>query len=440
LDVLGGGFFAGDIGSDAHVILEGNQIKNNKINGVYFVGGGGVALTCNGKLVDNVISHNSCTSTAFEANGGGIKVFTDPELLSRTVLIKRNYITHNFAEGKKVSPHHGAKGGGIVNHWCKVIILDNKILYNRLNAIDSGDAYGAGIHMNDANSGSLISSNTISYNSIAENITSGGGGINLRWCDISLPIINNIISGNSALIGGGIDIYNSNSEIINNTIVKNTASSNGGGLYSTDPTPVVVNTIFWFNVAASDSQIYGSGDVLYSDIQGGWQGEGNIDADPIFIDTLSYDLSDLSPCVGSGIDSIQVGEVWYYSPKTDISGHQRPNPIDLYVDMGAKESDYLNGIDDENLEYFPTSFSLKQNYPNPFNPVTAIGYQLSAISDVELSIYNLLGQKIATLVSEKQKAGYHQIEWDASGFASGIYYYQLLAGDYMEVKKMILLK
>jgi flagellar hook assembly protein FlgD len=54
-----------------------------------------------------------------------------------------------------------------------------------------------------------------------------------------------------------------------------------------------------------------------------------------------------------------------------------------------------------------------QNYPNPFNPKTAIGYQLSAVSTVELSIYNLLGQKVATLVSGKQAAGQHQIEWDA---------------------------
>jgi flagellar hook assembly protein FlgD len=59
---------------------------------------------------------------------------------------------------------------------------------------------------------------------------------------------------------------------------------------------------------------------------------------------------------------------------------------------------------------------------------------------VELSIYNLLGQKVVTLVSEKQRAGYHQVEWDASGFASGIYYYKVEAGEYQDVKKMILLR
>jgi flagellar hook assembly protein FlgD len=59
---------------------------------------------------------------------------------------------------------------------------------------------------------------------------------------------------------------------------------------------------------------------------------------------------------------------------------------------------------------------------------------------VELSVYNLLGQKVATLVSENQNAGYHQVEWDASGFAGGIYYYRIEAGEFQDVKKMILIK
>jgi hypothetical protein len=88
----------------------------------------------------------------------------------------------------------------------------------------------------------------------------------------------------------------------------------------------------------------------------------------------------------------------------------------------------------------PISYSLKQNYPNPFNPVTMINYQLPMINDVELSIYNLLGQKVATLVDERQQAGYHQVEWDASNFSSGIYYYRIEAGEFQDVKKMILIR
>ena len=93
----------------------------------------------------------------------------------------------------------------------------------------------------------------------------------------------------------------------------------------------------------------------------------------------------------------------------------------------------------ENVE-LPKKFSLSQNYPNPFNPSTAIGFQLLAVSDVELSIYNVLGEKIVTLVSEKLKAGYHQVEWDASGFASGVYFYRLQSGSIVKIKRMVLAK
>jgi len=87
-----------------------------------------------------------------------------------------------------------------------------------------------------------------------------------------------------------------------------------------------------------------------------------------------------------------------------------------------------------------TEFALHQNYPNPFNPKTTIAYELAMTNDVELSIYNLTGQKVVSLVSEKQNAGDYRVEWDASGLASGIYYYQLKAGEFQEVKKMVLVK
>ena len=86
------------------------------------------------------------------------------------------------------------------------------------------------------------------------------------------------------------------------------------------------------------------------------------------------------------------------------------------------------------------SFKIFPNYPNPFNPSTMINYQLSMTSDVELSIYNLLGQKVATLVSARQPAGSYKIQWDAAGYASGVYYYQLRAGEFQSVRKMILLR
>ena len=88
----------------------------------------------------------------------------------------------------------------------------------------------------------------------------------------------------------------------------------------------------------------------------------------------------------------------------------------------------------------PDKFILSQNYPNPFNPTTIINYELQITNYVELNIYNTLGQKVATLVSENLQAGVHQVEWDATGFSSGVYFYHLQAGELHEVRKMVLLK
>ena len=82
-----------------------------------------------------------------------------------------------------------------------------------------------------------------------------------------------------------------------------------------------------------------------------------------------------------------------------------------------------------------------QNYPNPFNPITMINYQLAMTSNVELTIYNLLGEKVATLVDRKKSAGAYSAQWDASGFASGVYVYTLQTGTgYKQSRKLLLLK
>jgi len=88
----------------------------------------------------------------------------------------------------------------------------------------------------------------------------------------------------------------------------------------------------------------------------------------------------------------------------------------------------------------PSIFALNQNYPNPFNPKTIINYELPTTNFVELSIFNMLGQKVATLVNEQKRAGYHHVEWDANGFSSGVYYYRIKSGEFVDVKKMILLR
>ncbi len=88
----------------------------------------------------------------------------------------------------------------------------------------------------------------------------------------------------------------------------------------------------------------------------------------------------------------------------------------------------------------PAAFSLDQNFPNPFNPTTTIRYSVPKASIVTLKVYNILGQMVATLVNQRQGAGTYTVDFEASRFASGVYFYRLTAGSFSSVKKMMLLK
>jgi hypothetical protein len=88
----------------------------------------------------------------------------------------------------------------------------------------------------------------------------------------------------------------------------------------------------------------------------------------------------------------------------------------------------------------PENFRLYQNYPNPFNPTTKIKFDLSSNSYVSLKVYNIIGKEVATLIGEDLKAGTYEADWNAGDFTSGIYFARISAGNYIETRKMTLLK
>jgi hypothetical protein len=92
------------------------------------------------------------------------------------------------------------------------------------------------------------------------------------------------------------------------------------------------------------------------------------------------------------------------------------------------------------LNVVPTEFALHQNYPNPFNPKTIISFSLPTASDYKLTIYNVNGQEVSSFTGKADNAGIFEIEWDAGNYASGIYFYKLVAGSHSQIKKMILIK
>jgi len=124
-------------------------------------------------------------------------------------------------------------------------------------------------------------------------------------------------------------------------------------------------------------------------------------------------------------------------PDDDIPDEIHTNNNKGYNVLG---SDLATAIEVDEISQTVTKFELSQNYPNPFNPKTIINYELPITNDVELSVYNVLGQKVATLVNEKQQAGSYQVEWDASRFSSGVYFYRLTSQGVSMSRRMVLVK
>jgi hypothetical protein len=439
----GGGMASVPFGHSAFVVLKDNHIMYNTITAnTDEAWGGGVALMCNGIVVNNTISFNAVihTATISQAFSGGLDCGSYPTD-RRTVIIESNKITHNsVVSHSTASP--SALAGGVSIYGCQGRFTKNEVSYNELWVNSDANASGAGMEILEVPASFIMEGNIIRENAVTQG-TGWGGGINILT-DAMFTLINNIIDGNSATNGGGFLIGgNGTVKLINNTIINNQATSGGGIFIGLTPSNnYLMNTIIWANQADLDAAIHiyaGTIDVAYCDVQGGWSGPGNIDADPLFAG-MSDSLSESSPCNGSGIPSYDFGNgVTAICPPADIKGNPRPNPEGSNPDIGAYENDWPTAVEKRQV-LLPAQFSLEQNYPNPFNNATMINYQLPKISHVDLSIYNLIGQKVATLVSERKQAGQYQVVWNANGFSSGIYYYRLEAGGFTKVKKCLLLR
>lgn len=256
-----------------------------------------------------------------------------------------------------------------------------------------------------------------------------------------------------------------------------------------DPGRVVSNYIIWgkTDFQPGDSLIFQDGQEHITKISGGIMiepnhasitfnstGTGDIDGDgnlDIFIGSSSSDTengtqsgkliilqdenisSDLNS-IDLLIDSIQITEVigaFAYDniAHVVISGDVNGDNFDdiiisvsdrlgkIYILYGKDRS---TSVKEENNPETPSVFELGQNYPNPFNPVTTIKYYLPISTHVTLTVYNILGQEVARIVDSYMPAGYHSVKWDASKVASGTYIYKIVAGEFIDVKKMVVIK
>ena len=132
-----------------------------------------------------------------------------------------------------------------------------------------------------------------------------------------------------------------------------------------------------------------------------------------------------------------------FTDETSIQIHDlRWNEDEIMEDAAEMTLSFTLSIDEDLI---PEIFALRQNYPNPFNPITSLGYDLPEQAQVTLTVYNLMGREITQLVNTTQDAGYRSVQWNATDMygksvSAGVYLYQIRAGEFVQTKKMVLLK
>jgi hypothetical protein len=413
-----------DAGSDGDTVLvqPGTYVENINFNGHNIILGSLFLTTGDTSYITITIIDGGWT--------GSVVSFIDAE--NNNAIISGFTIQHGLSQF----------GGGIYCYGASPIIYANKITNNI--AHSEWDGFGGGIFCG-GNSAPFITCNIITGDTAYGVYYGEGGGISIQ-SSLSPIIKNNLIwenscSGSYGGAGGGICSF-SESFIINNTVANNHAAGGVGpdpvgGIYCGENSAHIVNCIIRDNFYGN---LIGTAIAFHCNIQDTlWPGTGNIDLDPLFRDPANGDFHLMSIACGGSADSpcIDAGE-------PDILD----SLLDCYWGLGGIRSDMgaygggdslITGIF-EDMPSIPGNFMLLQNYPNPFNAQTTIKFVLPESQDVQLTIYDLLGRRVETIIDEFSNAGVHSVTYDASALPSGVYFYRLRAGDTAETKRMVLLR
>jgi len=452
-------------GEDTTSILTGFTItggKGSKIFmsplGVYWKSGGGINIFNSGaKIEDNIITGNSLSATFMQVIGGGISAIPDNN--HRNIILKNNQVY-----GNEIVSSTYAQGGGINagSENGMTLVEGNIVFKNKVSCTGTWKANAGGIMlgtMHPWTAHMIIRNNFITENEI-HCVSSQGGAIFLTFVarggeyqsgTSNIRIYNNVISYNySQDRGGGIAMWDQsnvsyqvehpNPIIYNNTIVGNKARK-GAGIFNLDMNALFFNNIIWNysenevgEINMDGMSVPGLGNLINygiiqsfsNDIKGGWPGEGNMNFDPI-LDTETFELAESSPCIGNGVDSIQISGKWYTSPSFDLSGNQRPHPINDRVDMGAIESQY------EGFVYIQPKSNIEESlnlYPNPTNNLLNIDFETFIHGEME--IRNLNGQVI---YKRPVQSVAEQI--DMTRYPKGIYFVTVRSDAWVRTMKIL---
>lgn len=429
------------VNGDTVLVDQGTYMENINFRGKKIVVTSRYFINNNPSIIENTIINGS---TSLQPDSASCVRITSGE--DTTTVLQGFTITGG--KGTKWQDEHGAgrfcEGGGILIAYSSPVIQDNIIKFNEAITTGSGitSAGGGGIRLGDGNP-------RILHNVIMYNRGLYGAGIVVNYSGVLIK--NNLIYGNygSTSYGSGAGIWINNNlttvpKIIeNNTVANNTGSTGTGGVYMYSGTSYVTlrNNIIWGNSPVTQI-LGGNPTVVYNNVQGGYNGAGNIDVYPGFADT-NYILSPSSLCIDKG-DSSTV----YNDPADSLNPVQARYPskgtvrndMGAYGGPGAKIFTFsLIGV--KNIkQHTPNGYLLGQNYPNPFNPTTVITYILPKAEFVTLTVYDAAGREVKQLVNSLLQSGMHEAQFNASGYASGVYFYTLKTMEFTDTKKMLLLQ
>jgi len=487
-----------DSGAGIYADSSACTISHNTIVGNYSVTQGGGIYT---RYCDDAIISNNTISGNRALRGGGMACIRDENITVSDNIVSGNYsfasgpsirfqrssglITRNLVYGNWCEAFYAGNGGGIYTRKCgsDLIVSENIVTGN------NAAGRGGGIFCREANT--IIINNTVTGNR-----ASLGGGFAARQYGHPL-LINNIFWADTSENGQEICLRNQNFDPCTLTVLYCDVEGGESGVQiqpdcilnwssgNLDSDPI------FSGPGAKDfhlrwhSPCIDAGDFSRTDPDGTRSDIGALYFDqdvegivelyppetPIVIPPeggeFTYDRWVFNPC-----DDTLIVDLWSY---LYVPGDGRSDPFDQHSDRfipphdslgennisgyvsGLKPAgdytlvcyigDYPSGIIDSSYFYFskevsppPRNYALSQNYPNPFNATTMVNYQLPVDGYVKLEVYNVLGQKVATLVDSRQQTGYRSVTWDASNISSGLYFYKLTAGDFTETRRMMLVK
>ena len=484
-----------------NVIGPGNVISGNISSGIFiWKDENSVSISMNNVVKGNYIGTNA-TGTDTIPNRDGVLIGHAPEnTVGGTSTSDRNIISGNNRFGVGIfwveSEFNLIKGN---------YIGTNKEGTHRLpNGTSQSNNSGGGVFIYDARNDSLVD-NLISGNSGSGVIIAG----NATNSVVKTNKIGSNAEGDAALpnlkhgvqIGGSDGTAGNRSRIVDNLIAYN--DSNGVAVEWGVQNRITWNTMIENDIMKIDLYENGVSGPTPNDIDDpdygsnflqnypyiealGIDDNGNlimkyyVDSDPLYVFyyplTIEFFKIIIYPksSIPFASDQYTVNDYRDYKnnnrlklinlgPATDLQIFDGDTIEATATDLLGNTSEYsdygrlwnLTVLDQRSLS-IPEQFSLHQNYPNPFNPITTIQYELPQRSDVQITIYNLLGRKVTTLLSETQDAGYKSVIWDASNVTSGMYFYQIRVNDpdaigagdpstslgqcVVQTKKMILLK